>query len=229
MKIGVFGDSFASPSELNPSPNWLDILSTDYNITNYALQGSNLYFSVDLIKKNHLEYDKIILVVTSPGRLKIANWIPVDRPEDRFIISITDYRFLNKNYDTITASYLEAGNQYYTYLQDITYDSYIHNLMIKDVCSLRSDIILIPAFLDSLLDVKGYSMHHIFLKENTAWNLDWKATISQFTDVRNCHMISENNQIFATKAKEWIDGKPVHIDLNDFVTTTNKDFYLKQK
>jgi hypothetical protein len=229
MKIGVFGDSFASPSKLNPSPSWLDILSAEYDITNFAIEGSNLFYSAEQIKKVHEDYDKLILVVTQPGRLKISNWIPVDSIKDKFITGKFDYKFLNKNNSSITASYLEAGNQYYTYLQDTTYDNYVHDLIIKDICNTRPDVILIPAFLDSWIDIKGYSMHHIFLKENTAWNLDWKATIAQFTDTRNCHMIAENNQIFATKAKEWLNGKHVHINLDDFVTTTNKDFYLKPK
>lgn len=38
---------------------------------------------------------------------------------------------------------------------------------------------------------------------------------------------AENNAIFASKVDEWISGSPVYINVDDFVTPTNKEFYLK--
>jgi hypothetical protein len=233
MKIGVFGDSFSNLKfEQNPTPTWVDILSKKYDVTNFGLNSSNLYYSIELIKKNYLDYDKIILVVTAPGRLKISKWIPVDNPMYQFIIGLYDPKYLIKkpeDLDQLERSYLEAGNQYFTYLQDDTYDRYIHNLMLKDVKELKPDIILIPAFLNSWFNVNGFGMNNISSKENTAWNLTWKKIIEEkYIDLRNCHMSIENNAIFAEKAEQWINGEPVYIDLNDFVTTTDKDFYLKK-
>jgi hypothetical protein len=69
-------------------------------------------------------------------------------------------------------------------------------------------------------------MLYIYAKENTAWNLAGETVIEEYNDIRNCHMTTENNVIFADKADKWINGEPVHINLDDFVTTTNKDFYL---
>lgn len=229
MNIGVFGDSFASPIKLNPSPSWVDILSEEHSITNYAIDGSNLYHSVDQIKTHHEKYDKLILVVTQPGRIKIPDWIKVDKIEDKFVTSKFDRKIAEKPNNNIIAAYAEAANQYFTYLQNVPYDNYVHNLMLDDVRNIRPDIILIPGFLNSFPNINGYSMHFIWAMEHTAWNLDWRAAILDFEDIRNCHMTTENNAIFASKAKEWLNGKPVHINLNDFVTPTNKDFYLKQK
>lgn len=229
MKIGIFGDSFAS-LKLNPTPTWVDILSKKYDITNHSVSGSNLYYSVEQIKKFHLEYDKIVLVVTEPGRLQISDWIPVDSKSNQFVTGRFDSKYLNNltsnPYEIHTWS---AANQYFTYLQNNNYDVYIHNLMVKELKEIRPDIILIPAFLNSWANVKGASMHHIFLKENTEWNIGWIDTIEKYDDLRNCHMTAENNAIFAEKAEQWINGEPVHINLDDFVTTTNKDFYLKPK
>jgi hypothetical protein len=229
MKLGIFGDSFASAIKFNPSPSWVDILAYEHEVTNHAVDGSNLYHSVEEIKTHHENYDKLILVVTQPGRLKIPDWIPVDKIEDKFITGKLDRKIAEKVDNNIVASYAEAGSLYFTYLQNVPYDNYVHNLMLNDIRNLRQDVILIPGFLNSFPNISGCSMHYICAKEHTAWNLDWSAAILDFEDIRNCHMTIENNAIFATKAKEWLNGKPVHINLDDFVTTTNKDFYLKQR
>ena len=225
MKIGIFGDSFAI-LKLNPTPTWVEILSEKYDITNYAFTGSNLYYSVSEIKKHHENYDKIILVVTEPSRIKVAKWVPIDIGK-QFIIKGIDKNFLDKdNLTKYEKLVWEASNQYFTYLQDTEYDRYIQGLMLNDLIKLRSDIILIPAFLNSWYNVNGASMANIFHKENTAWGLDAISIVEQYNDSRNCHMTAENNSIFADKADTWINGEPVHINLDDFVTTTNKDFYL---
>jgi hypothetical protein len=228
MKIGIFGDSFADPRKLNPSLTWIEILAEKYDVTNHAIAGSNLYFSITEIKKYHTNYDKIIFVVTNPGRLKVATWLPLDI-EQQFIVP-TMVKFLNK-FDLVHYQKLawEAAKQYYDYLQDINYDDYIHNLMLKDIKETVSNIILVPAFLDSWTNVNS-AMVQITSKENKFWGLCWEDVIEKYKeDIRNCHMTAENNAIFASKVEEWLNNKPVHIDLNDFVINTKKDFYLKQK
>jgi hypothetical protein len=225
MKIGVFGDSFAI-LKLNPTPTWVDILSKKYDITNHAVTGSNLYYSVEEIKKHYHLYDKIILVVTEQGRLKISNLIPLGRSQ-QFVNGPLDQKYLHRTelskYEKLV---WEAANQYFTCLQDDDYDRYIHNLMLDNITKIRPDIILIPAFQNSWYNINSNFVQDIYYKENTAWDFDSTTVITQYRDNRNCHMTAENNEIFATKAEQWINGKPVHINLDDFVTTTNKDFYL---
>jgi hypothetical protein len=234
MKIGIFGDSFASVKYVeNTTPTWVDILSTKYDVTNHALPGSNLYYSIKLIKDNHLKYDKIILVVTEPGRIKISKWLLSKNDDgEQFVYGIKDHKITNKNnFNTSKKLAYEAAYQYFLYLKDFDYDNYIHSLMLDDVksCIAKNNFIIIPAFNNSLHNGNHSSMCQIFEKENTHWNIDNETINRNYYDFRNCHMTAENNEIFATKAEEWIAGKPVHINLDDFVTTTNKDFYLKQK
>jgi len=225
MKIGVFGDSFAI-LKLNPTPTWIDILSEKYDITNHAVTGSNLYYSINEIKKHHDQYDKIILVVTEPGRLQVSNSIPLDRSK-QFINGTLDRKYShNKELSKYEKLVWEAANQYFNCLQDDNYDRYIHNLMLVEIKKIRPDIILIPAFFDSWYNVSGVPMLYIYYKENTTWNFDSVTVITQYHDRRNCHMTAKNNEIFAAKAEQWINGDPVHINLDDFVTTTDKDFYL---
>jgi len=227
MKIGVFGDSFAI-LKLNPTPTWVDILSEKYDVTNYAVTGSNLYYSINEIKKHHDQYDKIILVVTEPGRLKVADHIPLGLSQ-QFINGPLDQKYIHrKSLNEYERLVWEAANQYYSCLQDDDYERYIHNLMLTEIKTIRPDIVLIPAFLNSWYNVSGGTMIYIYHKENTAWNFDSTTVVTQYTDNRNCHMTAENNAIFANKVEKWLDGELVYIDLNDFVTTTDKDFYLKK-
>ena len=116
IKIGIFGDSFASLKfEENTTPTWVDILSEKYDITNHAISGSTLYYSIEEIKKHHTHYDKIILVVTRPGRLQVAKWMPLVK-EDQFIQPVI-VKFLNEyNLDKYQKLAWEAANQYYSYL-----------------------------------------------------------------------------------------------------------------
>ena len=230
MKIGIFGDSFASLKfEENPTPTWVDILSTKYNITNHALPGSNLYYSIKLIQETHLEYDEIILVVTEPGRIKTAKWLPLEGSE-QFVVGLLDSNINNTTIDKFTENKklaYEAARQYFVYLQDSEFDNFIQELMLENILKSKHNIIMIPAFLSSWHNNSCNSMHQIFLKENKGWGINEEDRIEN--DIRNCHMTAENNEIFAKKAEKWLNGKTVHINLDDFVTTTNKDFYLKQK
>jgi hypothetical protein len=229
MRIGIFGDSFANLKfEENTTPTWVDILSTKYSITNHALPGSNLYYSIDLIQKYHLEFDKIILVVTEPGRLKLSKWLSLEE-QDQFVVGMSDSKVANlDNFKDNKKLAYEAAAQYFLYLQDNVYDNYIHELMLKDIVRSKEDIIFVPAFKNSWHG-SNFSMHQIYLKENEYWNIDDDTIRNEYTDIRNCHMTAENNELFAIEAEKWLDGKPVHINLDDSVTTTNKDFYLKQK
>jgi hypothetical protein len=227
MKIGVFGDSFAV-MKYNTTPSWVDILAGKYNVTNHSIIGSNLYYSVEEIKKHHLNYDKIIFVVTEPGRMKVADWIPLDSNR-QFVTGKLDKQYIHREelnqYEELV---YEAASQYVTCFHDDVYEKYIHNLMLDDIKKVRADMILIPAFMNSWYNINYSPMIHIYAKENTAWNLAGKTVIEEYNDIRNCHMIAENNVIFAEKAEHWLNGNHVNINLNDFVTTTDKDFYLKK-
>jgi|LauGreDrversion4_2_1035121.scaffolds.fasta_scaffold257509_2 hypothetical protein len=227
MKIGIFGDSFASPNKLNPSRTWVEILNEKYDIVNHAVTGSNLYYSVTEVKKYYTSYDKIILIVTQPSRLQVPEHIPLIG-EDRFIQPWVLEVPVKLDANTLQKLVWQAGKQYYSYLQDTTYDEYIHNLMLKDIKETVPNIILVPAFLNSWTNVDS-AIVQITLKENKSWNLDWDYIIENLKDIRNCHMTEESHTIFAMHVEKWLNNEPVHINLDDFVTTTNKDFYLKQR
>jgi hypothetical protein len=68
-------------------------------------------------------------------------------------------------------------------------------------------------------------MCDIQLKENLAWGITDHAK----TDVRNSHMTIRNNEIFAEKVIDWLNGGVAEINLDDFISPSmeEKAFYFK--
>ena len=225
MKIGIFGDSFADPTQMNPTPTWSSILSEKHEVDNYAIMGSNLYYSISLILKNYWKYDKVVLVVTQPGRIMIPENYPVSQQKKRFIPGIATISHLKDNIkpgEEYLDKFYQAAHQYISLLQDLRYEIYVHNLMATDITSRIPNIIAIPAFVSSGIHIQKNAMMDIYTKECLAWN----SFPYSPQDRRNCHMTAENNVIFASKVEEWINGSPVYINVDDFVTPANKEFYL---
>lgn len=245
MKIGVFGDSFATDKKFdkfNETPTWIDILNEKHDVTIHAIRGSNLYYAVEQFIKFHEYYDKIVFIVTEPGRQQIADWIPLTTAEHK---DMTRYRYVvgpaAGEYFVKMSEHISPGNfnlkaayqtvvDYFKYMQMDHYDNYIHNLMCDDVLDIRSDTVMIPAFKISTNKVKKDSLIDIYLKENAAWGYHYMHLTPElslnYTDRRNCHMTAENNAILAEKVEQWMNGEEVVIDVNDFATPMNKEFYI---
>lgn len=228
MKIGIYGDSYADPIQMNSTPGWPVVLASKYNVTNHAVSGSNLYYSLSQVLKNSKNYDKHILVVTQPGRIMIPEQYSVSEPRKRFIAGMgtVEHMIEDAKNEPFMIKFYEAAKQYFTHLQDTKYEDYIHRLMIADLIKRVPNLIVIPGFSWSGISLNIHSMYEIYVKETKAWN-ETAESVRQYRDTRNCHMTAENNAIFASKVEEWISGSPVYINVNDFVAPTNKEFYLK--
>lgn len=232
MKIGIFGDSFASDEKKNPTDSWIDILRKSHDVENHAYNGTNLYFSISKIKEHYKKYEKIIFVVTQPSRIKIADHIPCYDSMKRYVAHWPMVNRLiedaNKHeiYDGPLIDAYNAVLDYYKFIQDDTYDNYIHNLMLDDIVKICHNVILIPAFKNSIQGNHN-SLIEVRTNENKAWSYDYFIP-EGFRDERNCHLTVENNIILAKKAEEWLDGSPVEIRLDDFATPINKEFYIKK-
>jgi hypothetical protein len=205
----------------NPTPGWPDILAKKYNVENSSQPGSSLYYSVDLFLRKQTMFDKIIFIATDVGRLTLStlNMRKKFIPNHHNAVALKE---VFKN-DTIFLKTLDAAIGYFEYIQNVNYDKLVHNLMLEEVKRVRPDAIVLEAFGSPNFD----SIFQIQLKEEIAWN--YSPIVSSFNDRRNCHMTVENNAIFAEKVEEWLHGAPVKINLDDFVTPMNKEFYLKNE
>jgi len=78
MKIAVFGDSFGDDYNLWPDPylgvgpSWIDYLrNQNIEIDNYSCGGASLFYGYQRFISTYQKYDKVIFLVTSPGRISV--------------------------------------------------------------------------------------------------------------------------------------------------------------
>lgn len=237
MKVGIFGDSFAMPGSggnlRNFTLSWPEIIAQKYDTSFNAKPGSCLLHSVKKLKEFHSKYDKIVFVVTNPGRFefnqyveshcnKKFEWEYLRRVQGLFSIEQTLSRLDIEHPDldpVIKEAWLSALS-YFKYIQEEEDDTYFHNLMLDDIKRTRPDVILIPGFPDSFPDQKPVaSMFSIQVMENEHWGLT-SGGATRPNDIRKCHMTAENNEIFANNVFKWLNGEPVVINLADYKKPT---------
>ena len=72
--IAIFGDSFSDPKWVkNDYLAWPELLENDFNVTNFSLSGTSLWWSYKQFKKLSTEYDYCIFTITMPGRIHIES------------------------------------------------------------------------------------------------------------------------------------------------------------
>jgi hypothetical protein len=239
LKIGVFGDSYASSIKYHQSKDWMEILNDTYDtVVSYGKSASNLYYSVEQFKKFSHLYDKNIFCVTNPSRI----WAKHLKIEEKFkFITIQDpiqnktlqrikekYKY-NQDYVSELIKIFNATYIYMAFAQNQDQENYIHKLMIDDIVRHDPDVLLIPCFETSFVDQPvPYALYHIFEKENRVWR---DIDLDQYHDKRNCHMTAENNVILAEKIVKAIEtNQKVDLNINDFVNPTSESLamYLKK-
>ena len=211
--IGIFGDSFGDDDWVkNDYPSWPELLANDYNIKNYSLSGTSLWYSYKHFKKfNHHDFN--IFVVTVPDRL----WIPG-----------YDYH-VNANAGTWpVVDGINLGEVYYNYIYDDAREHCFHDLMINDV--LKSDnTLVIAAFGESIPNYPYWSLCHLAKAEQRDFGLDsW----SGFNDRRKCHLTEGNNLVVYRKILESIQNNDKFLKLteNDYVKPTRSiETYWKEE
>ena len=197
MKIGIFGDSFADDQSMwiehfkEVGPSWIDYLrDQNIEIDNYAFAGSGLYYSYDKFISNFQKYDKIIFLVTSPGRIclpdedgKYSHCFSVAKVE-KDLATCFDY---NKKVR------LNAVRDYFLYVKNEKFDNLVHDLLIENISKKHSSILMIPSFIYSRIQ-SLMPFVKISEFEATFWNLtDTLPHGREFQDARKCHMCEENN------------------------------------
>jgi hypothetical protein len=233
----ILGDSFADTREGCPDytgKSWTTLLeeSNDYTVVNKAAGGSSLYYAYTQFNQLHEKFDKMMLVVTHPGRLYCpiiggcscsgaashhSSIFSVERNKDR----------IKKHHPHNIAAIqqLDAIKDYFLYIQDYSKDQEMDLLMLDDIKRKRADIILVPAFrqsryrpkqdptswLDQISDMemKHYGITHDNLR-----------TINGYYDCRKSHMSERNNQILYEKSLKWLKGDPVKFDVLEFEKPT---------
>jgi hypothetical protein len=155
MKLAIYGDSWANCSHGHyqypdlDQQGWPNLLK-DYNwyVDNWSQPGSSLYYSYSKFMATHSYYDRVVFVVTSVGRYTGSFTMRDGR--ERWVNSYDACDFLlNKdvNRRLLTPEdrqRVDHLRNWYMWLQDMTFEQDMQNLMLADIARTRPDAIVIP-------------------------------------------------------------------------------------
>lgn len=212
MKIAIYGDSFADLNWNNNSyKGWPELLAESYNVTNFAKEGSSLWWSYDQLVQSHANFDYNIFVGTIYSRI--------------YIEDLKTHLSVNSNSWPILDGKINLGYMYYQHFFSHRRDYQLCQLMIKDIMSLDNTL-YIPAFEESVpaQNPKLCSLNAFTGLEEQHYN------IKQYSsDLRKCHLTKENNLIVYNKIVDAISSKSktLNLDKSDFnAPMDSMDYYF---
>jgi hypothetical protein len=153
MKIALFGDSFGE-SGSNNVKHWFDIVcdQLNYQSANFSKNGTHLYYSYNKFLENHSDYDKVVVIASSPRRFPV----PINIGNETFCVpstaSVENIERIKQDTLTIEEVELLKNLKAWFLVSDFNFMNTTQNLLLKDILNRRKDVILIPVFPDSLGD-----------------------------------------------------------------------------
>ncbi len=257
ITIGIFGDSFACRAWGNDSgKSWPEILKEKHGYhkqTNFAEPGSSLFFSYHNFLKNinSQNFDKIIFVITSPGRLSLPPSVEVHRQwASRHVVPVSlqadreglDFLISNSNNEHDTRLFvdhkraLKAAEEYFAYIYDDTQDVHNNIGLVNNLITMKPDGLFIPTMkndtakefglYDPANDPRFASvLTDVSKREIAVTGHDYFIVTASGRDTRHCHMSQENNEIFADKIAHYLETGEFSLNVDDFVYDKNLDVY----
>jgi hypothetical protein len=149
--LGIFGDSFAGVNDRPETAHFAwptllkNMLSTDVEV--HAEGGSSLYWAYQQFIKHQSKYDKIIFVITSPGRYTKKVWLPHNNREFHINGELAADLWLDpkNNLPAADTEILNEMKVYYKYM-DYEWDKLSCELLVDRISKIRPDAILVPGF-----------------------------------------------------------------------------------
>ena len=241
-RLLIAGDSYASETFklihsqfLSGQYSWPYLLKTKYHITNVACAGTSLAWTYkQLTKQNFENFDKIIVCVTSHGRLTLQT-----SDEKVQIFSLPNYATLlsriNNNPKGWFVKELNWAKYYYENFYDEELELITHEALLLKLIKLvpKEKLILIPCFQTNFhvehFDI-GFCMKDITNKE-IEWHSDFKKiqTLYTETDQHVNHLTMPNKQIFAKLITDLVEQGHTDIGLRDFIPLDKENFDIYYK
>jgi hypothetical protein len=212
MKIAVFGDSYGQRWTEGLGPSWVEILAVrGYNIVNYSLASSSVWYSWDLYQQHASCYDKVIFLATAPDRITLDSTV---LPKNICHVSNPVYWGHDPGSYADTAVTVQEVNKIrqaliiaQQYTDSKTMNMLPYKLLINHIKSLSKPILLLPCY---------GSTRPLWSSLNPISQIDEKRfgiNIQHYRDGRPAHLSPENNQILADRIQGWIDHGS-NVDLN---------------
>lgn len=222
-KLAIYGDSFGYEKsifyddrkidETLVGKSWVSMLRQDYDITNFCIPGSDLYYSFREFKNNYKKFDVNIFLITNKGRFSFQF-------NNRWIHShnINSAELKLSNAKGLEKDAINASIEYFKFLQDDIKDEYLNNLMVKELLLLDKDILLIDCFGPN-------GLNNITQMENTEWEFPSNySKRERFIDLRYSHLTKENNCIVYQNVKTCIDNKTnFKFNITDYIKPSKDD------
>jgi len=243
MKIGVFGDSYAYKE---PTPELVDYIEDNklfsgklkdriveniykdryfwhdylqekgHEVIDFALGGTDIYYSYFQWKYNHQVCDKCIFVVTSPYRYSIRDKKKVTGKDERkYWHAVTCYDDAKEKVDNSTnlidKRLAEAFLKYYREIQirDRHRQQIFNKLMLEDIKRQRPNTLFIPAISET-----EPCLNNIYAQEVEKAEIDPCETF----DLRLGHLTSQNQYLLGKQVYNAIEKgvKEFVVNLDDY-------------
>ena len=207
MKLAIFGDSFGDDTGIWPiphsdvGPSWIDYLrNQNIDIDNYSQGGASLFHSYQKFMLNYQKYDKIVFLITNPGRISV----PMDDTIKDFNTGSIE-RHLRNCVNVERKLILNAILDYFIYVKNDTFDETVHRLLIEDISNKHKDMLMIPCFDRSGID-NQLPLIAISKFESDFWNMEEIIPQTDLTkqDARKAHMCEENNLMLGQQIYDWV-------------------------
>jgi hypothetical protein len=225
MKLAIFGDSFGDDTGVWPTPysgvgpSWIDYLrNQNIDIDNYSRGGSSLFYSYQKFIPNYEKYDKIIFLITCPGRISV----PINNTVEDFNLGSIE-RHLRNCVSVERKIKLNAILDYFVYVKNDTFDSVVHRLLIEDISNKHNNMLMIPCFENSGINNQT-SLMEISKFEAKFWNLEDVIPHKDpnVQDARKAHMCEENNLMLGQEVYNWIKTGSFSLNQENFKNPTRE-------
>lgn len=246
MKLGIFGDSFASPSHLSTSNydgfkrkgnfSWPVLLSKEFNFSHkncHSQTGSSHWWSYEQFLKNYKKYDTIIFTHTEVTRWphlpegEIGHWNIGERGRSVEILETSLQRKINPHFIDI------FSDELLNFISRNIYKS-INELCLQNGIQL---INIIPFEMSYQVEDYGYpvltGLSTISKAEKATINnkhytiLELMPLVNELDFFRYCHLNVNNNNNLAKILKDVIiNRKNGFIDLTSYDCWTTDDAEL---
>jgi hypothetical protein len=234
MKIGVYGDSFASPSYPEHKGfnfHWCNTLANKLNgsITNFAETGSSIFYSYKKFLSTYNDYDLCIFVATDTNRY--FKRVTLSSGLTHNVANIDQLEFYSK-----TLNLNAEDKQIFNWLEgwflssDLEYNNCLAHLMINDIINKKANTIVYPAFDTSSMDTTIISLHEMHKMQLTKMGKDINGDLS-FLYCENSNKLashfteSYNNFISELMYKKIKHGIYDFSGLHEIEVDTTIDYY----
>ena len=196
--LGIFGDSFADPDVGDPDLEllaWPNLLRKHYDVTNYGVGGSSVWYSYNQFIQHHHRYKQVIFLETYGGRLQTSI---LETEDSNYVVTninqLDEVREYIQHANLLTYEVerrLEAAKLWYIYLYNQQQDTELNRLMIEEVQRVRPDVILVS---NDWISSMRLTMCHSFKDPN----LETYYRQNLLTELAVvCHWPVEYNQVIA--------------------------------